>query len=63
VRAGPVILREVCGEDSSKVTLAENDDMVQALAANRADKSLCERILPRALRGGEDFTDAHALHT
>jgi hypothetical protein len=31
VSAGPVIVREVRREDSSKVTLAENDDMVQAL--------------------------------
>jgi len=32
VSAGPMIVREVPREDSSKVTLAENDDMVQALA-------------------------------
>jgi hypothetical protein len=32
VSAGPMIVGEVCREDSSKVTLAENDDMVQALA-------------------------------
>ena len=29
---GPVIVREVRRQDSSKVTLAENDDMIQALA-------------------------------
>src|ERR1051325_11050526 len=39
VSAGPVIVREVRREDSWKVTLAENDDVVQALATNRADKS------------------------
>ncbi len=32
VSAGPVIVREVRREDASKVALAENDDMVQALA-------------------------------
>jgi hypothetical protein len=32
VSAGPVIVREARREDSSKATLAENDDMVQALA-------------------------------
>jgi hypothetical protein len=32
VSAGPVIVREVRRQDSSKVTLAENDDMVEALA-------------------------------
>ena len=46
VSASPVIVREVCGEDASQVPLAENDDMVQALAANRADESLREGILP-----------------
>ena len=29
VSAGPMIVGEVCREDSSKVTLAENDDMVR----------------------------------
>ena len=32
VSAGPVIVGEVRRQDSSKVTLAENDDMIQALA-------------------------------
>jgi hypothetical protein len=32
VSAKPVVVREGCGEDSSQVPLAENDDMVQALA-------------------------------
>ena len=42
VRPGPVIVREVRGQDASQVPLFENDDMVQALAANRADESLRE---------------------
>ena len=50
-RPGPVIVREVRGQDASQVPLVENDDMVHALAANRADESLREGILPRALRG------------
>ena len=62
VSAGPVIVHEVRRQDSSKVTLAENDDMVQALAPDGADESLHERILPRALWGGENFSDADALH-
>ena len=40
VSASPVIVREVRGEDASQVPLAENDDMVQTLAPDRADKSL-----------------------
>jgi hypothetical protein len=45
------------------VPLAENDDMVQALASDRADESLCEEVLPRAVWGGENFTDCHSLYT
>jgi hypothetical protein len=56
-----VIVREVRREDSSKVRLAENDDMVQALAPDRADQSLREGVLPRAVRRRQDFTDGHAL--
>src|SRR2546428_7429565 len=37
VSASPVIVREVRGEDASQVPLAENDDMVQPLAPDRAD--------------------------
>ena len=44
VSARPVIVREVRGEDASQMPLAENDDMVQALAPNRADDSLREGI-------------------
>jgi hypothetical protein len=51
VSAGPVIVREVRREDASKVTLAENDDMVQALAPDRADESLRERILATGSAG------------
>ena len=60
VSASPVIVR---GEDASQVPLAENDDMVQTRAPDRADESLREGILPWAARGRENFTDSHALHT
>jgi len=63
MRAGPVIVREVRGQDASQVPLAENDDMVQALASYGANEALREGILPRAARGREDFLDPHALHS
>jgi hypothetical protein len=44
------------------VPLAEDNDMVQALASHRADEAFRKGILPRAVRGGEDFFDPHALH-
>jgi hypothetical protein len=50
VSASPVIVREVHSEDASQVPLAENDDMVQTLAPDRADESLGEGIC-HGLRG------------
>jgi len=63
VSASPMIVREVCGQDASQMPLAKDDDMLQALASHRANESLREGILPRAVRGREDFLDPHALHS
>ena len=43
--------------------LAQDEDMVQTLAPDRADEPFRERILPRTVGRGEDFIDAHALHS
>ena len=37
--------------------------MIQTLAPDRADESLREGILRRAVGRGQDFGDPHALHT
>jgi hypothetical protein len=60
---GPGDSGKVRGQDASQVSLAENDDMVQALALHRADEALREGILPRAVRRRGDFLDPHALHS
>jgi hypothetical protein len=43
--------------------LAENHEVVEALAANRADHPLDEGILPRGTWSGQDLVDSHALDT
>ena len=60
--ARPVIVSEVAGQDAAEVSLVENEHVIQALAADRADESLHERVLPRALRRGENLLDPHALY-
>src|SRR2546425_9238184 len=40
----------------------EDEDMVQTLAPDRADKALREGVLPRAMGRGQDFRDSHAVH-
>ncbi len=44
------------------MALAEDEDVVETLASDRADEALRERILPRASGSREDFLDLHALH-
>src|SRR6059036_111293 len=63
MRASPVIVGEVAGQNAAQMPLAKDDDMLQALASHRANESLREGILPRAVRGREDFLDPHALHS
>src|SRR5262249_31293121 len=45
----------------AKVSLAEDEHVIQALAPDRADESLHERVLPRALWRGENLLDPHTL--
>ena len=63
MRASPVIVGEVSGQDPAQVPFAKDDDMIETLAPDRADEPLREGVLPRAVRCREDFLDPHALHT
>src|SRR5438093_6221083 len=62
VRGGAVRGGEVAGQDAAQVAFAENQNVIQTLAPDRADEPLREGILPRAVRRREDFLDPHALH-
>src|SRR5882724_9509655 len=62
VRASPMIAGEVAGQDAAQVAFAENQNVIQTLASDRADEPLRDGILPRAVRRREDFLDPHALH-
>ena len=57
-----MVVGEVAGQDAAEVSLAENEHVIQALAPDRADEPLRERVLPWALRRREDLLDPHALH-
>ena len=45
-----MIVGEVAGQDAAEVSLAEDEDMIQTLAPDRADEPLREGVLPRAVR-------------
>ena len=58
VSASPLAVFEIQLQDATQACFMQDDDVVQALAANRADQALDIGILPRRLRSGEDFADA-----
>ena len=58
VSARPLVVFEIRLQDATQAWFMQDDDVVQALAANRADQALDIGILPRRLRSGEDFSDA-----
>src|SRR6266540_2420600 len=62
MRASPMIVAEVAGQDAAQVPLTEDEHMIQTLAPDRSDESLRERVLPRAVRRREHLLDPHALH-
>jgi hypothetical protein len=45
------------------MALAQDEDMVETLAPDRADKPFHEGILPRTLGDREDFMGPHASHS
>jgi hypothetical protein len=45
-------IADVGGENSTRVRLAEDEDVIEAFAADRADQSLRLPILPGRARGG-----------
>src|SRR5947209_1290567 len=63
VSTGPVIVREVASQGAAQVPFAEDEDVIQTLAPDRADEPLRERVLPRAVRRRQDLNDPHAPHS
>jgi hypothetical protein len=62
VSARRVVVREVASQRAAQVSFPKDEDVIQTLAPDRADKPLREGVLPWAVRRRQDFTDTHALH-
>ena len=54
-----VIIAPVRAKDAPEMAFAKNDHAVETLAPDGPDDSLCVRILPRALRCGDNFFGTH----
>src|SRR5713226_7592168 len=58
MRSDVVIIACVRSQDPSQMGLTQNDDMIQALAANRSDQPFGEAVLPRRGWRGRFVPDA-----
>jgi hypothetical protein len=57
-----MVIGKVSGQNAAKVSLAEDEHVIQALAPDRPDEALRERILPGAVWRREDLVDPHGRH-
>jgi len=58
-----IVIVGIGSEDLAQMGLAQDQDMVQAFAADRADDALDIGILPRRSRCSDDLLDSHRLDT
>ena len=63
MRSGMMIIVEIRDQDTLEMGLVPEEDVVQTLSADRADKAFHERILPGRTRRDADFLDPQALQT
>jgi len=54
-----VVVLRVLAKDLEEMVLAESEDVVRALTADRADQALHECVLPRRPGGTDDLLDPH----
>jgi len=59
MRSKRVVITRVARKDSAQVGLAEDDDVIEAFPADRADQSLRMPVLPRRPRGDRVIAYAH----
>jgi hypothetical protein len=57
-----VVVLEVVGEQPAQVMFIEDDEVVEALAADTSGHPLGERILPGAPRSSEDLLKSQGLN-
>src|SRR5262245_10223514 len=61
MRARTIVVGTVATQKAAQMGFAEDYEVVEALAADRADHPLYERILPRGAWSGQDLANPQAL--
>ncbi len=63
VRPASVVVVEIARHNPSKVSFVQDDHVVEAVAADRANQTFHEWRLPGAPGCDEDLFDSHVVHT
>jgi len=61
--AASVVVFKVCRQHTAQVALIDDDDVIEAFAADRADDASDIGVLPRRSWRGNDLLDGHRLDT
>src|SRR5436190_21565425 len=56
----PMIIGDIRGQQTSQMPLAQDDHVIETLAPDGSDQSLCIRILPGAGWTTDNLADTHA---
>ena len=56
-----MVVIEISGNDTPEMAFVQNDEMIEAIAAQGSDQPLHERVLPRTSRCAENLFDPQAL--
>src|SRR5438552_17768227 len=57
-----VVVDAIGAQESAKMGLAQNEEMIEALAANGADDPLDKGVLPRRSGGRDHLPDPHGVN-
>src|ERR1700730_11464201 len=61
MRSPVMVVIEISGNDTPEMAFVQNDEMIEAIAAQGSDQPLHERVLPRTSWRAEDLFDPYAL--
>src|SRR5256712_13683782 len=62
VRAVLMVVGNVLSQQSAKVTLVEDDGVIEQFAAHASDPALCDTVLPRTSEGRPRWAQAEGIH-
>src|SRR2546423_1618436 len=62
VRAVLMVVGNVLSQQSAKVTLVEDDRVIEQFATHASDPALCDTVLPRASEGRPRGAQAEGIH-